>query len=382
MNIPLMDLKDVKHSREFFDTKPSHWGNIFIFMVLGIFLGTFLWAAFFQIDDVIKADASLRPQGIISALRSPISGQVIKKYFTQGQLIAQGELLWEMDSSADRVDLANTQTQIDRAAQSLADCNTLEDTIFKNRNMAKLKFSPAWNRGEFYIAEQSRLQVNIKKAQYEIEKERNLPAAMATLQTVKNLEMVVSASTLELVSFQTKERVGVQDERARLLEAKESLVRRKSELERRIKDATITSPIAGRLEETQRINVGDYVNGGQEIARIVPQSETVLKVELIVSPGDIAKLKPGLKVLLRLAALPPSEFGELSGTITLMPSDVTIGLGNLPCFIVEAELEKPWLQGKNGEKIYLRVGMSAKARIIVDRQSILKMILKKMDFIK
>ena len=52
-----------------------------------------------------------------------------------------------------------------------------------------------------------------------------------------------------------------------------------------------------------------------------------------------------------------------------------------PVFIVEAVIKEPWLTSSGSEKIYLRPGIGAAGRVIVDQDTVMRMILKKLDFI-
>jgi len=382
MSIPLIRLEDAKNSRAFFETKPSPWGNAFIIIVCFILAGAFLWASLMQMDDVIKAQATLRPQDAISELKSPVTAQITRKHYVQGQYVQLGDVLWETDSESSRIDLANARTQYGRVLRQLSDNETVAATLRQNRNMSAEPSSEAWSSSEYFLAEQARLQVALDKAGFELSNARNLPPAMVTPQQILGLEMDVESCKLALSSFRTNEQLKIQLDRNRLLDEKGSLEGRMSELEQQLRFAAMRAPISGRIDETDRINVGDYILAGQEIVKIVPQSVSALKADLVVAPGDIARIQTGMKVTLRFTALPPSEFGDIEGTITLLPADVSLGVGNVPCFVVESDLDRTYLTNHNGERIFLHVGMTADARIIIRHESVLRMVLRKLDFIK
>ena len=120
---------------------------------------------------------------------------------------------------------------------------------------------------------------------------------------------------------------------------------------------------------------------GEELFRIVPDSASSLKAEIALDPSTIARVKKGQKVKMRFPSLPPSRFGQLEGYISLIPADVKIA-GNNAVFIVEADIPNPYLIAQNGEKIFLRSGISAEGRIIIDNDTVLRMMLRKLDFIQ
>ena len=83
---------------------------------------------------------------------------------------------------------------------------------------------------------------------------------------------------------------------------------------------------------------------------------------------------------LRFPGLPPSSFGQLKGKVSLIPADITVN-SNKPVFIVEAEIPEPFLFASSGERVNLRSGLAAEARIVISRDSVIKMILRKLDFV-
>lgn len=156
--------------------------------------------------------------------------------------------------------------------------------------------------------------------------------------------------------------------------------RKIADLERAIKDSTIVSPISGKIDETRKLNVGDTVFAGEEILRIIPETDSSLKAEIVLDATDIARIQLGQTVYLRFPGLPPSKFGQVEGVVSSIPADVTIA-GNNATFVLEADLHTPFLTTSDGERIQLRPGVGAEGRIVIDRDSVLRMILRKLDFL-
>ena len=48
---------------------------------------------------------------------------------------------------------------------------------------------------------------------------------------------------------------------------------------------------------------------------------------------------------------------------------------------MESEIPEPYLYSSKGDKITLRSGLVAEARIVISHDSIIKMVLRKLDFI-
>lgn len=380
MNI-LLDLKDLKHGRDFFELKPSRGILIFTVIILTIFGTAFSLASVLEIDDVIKATAILRPVGTISALRSLSGGQIGKKSYAHDMVVAKGDPLWETDVQADRIDLANSKQLLAQLRQDTLDLAILLETITSNENRAPAKDTQAWILCEAWVGEQKRLSQQTEEIRVRLDREKALPENMKSAQKQADIEAELASAKTELENSRSRKTLATTESIKTLRQNEQTIERRISDLARKIKDATVTAPIAGRIDEVRRVNVGDYVMAGEEILRIIPQDTDSIKAQLQIDPSDIARLTGGQKVSLRFPALPPSDFGQLEATISIVPADITLGEGNRAIFLVEAELAKSTLTAPNGEQIQLRSGMGAQARIKVSRETVLRMVLHKLDFI-
>ena len=163
--------------------------------------------------------------------------------------------------------------------------------------------------------------------------------------------------------------------------SKDSILSRIAELERTSRNTTIYAPITGRITEIQKINKGDYVLAGEEILRIVPETSKGLKADMYVDPTYIARVKIGNPVRIKFLGLPPSQYGQIETSVSLIPPDMKMDASGLPIFVVEAYIEDPVLNSKDGKTANLLPGITAEARIITDKSTVLKMVLRKLDFI-
>ena len=147
-----------------------------------------------------------------------------------------------------------------------------------------------------------------------------------------------------------------------------------------MKNSMIYAPISGRITESLKLNIGDYILAGEEILKIVPESSSTLKAYLYIDPAYIARVKVGNPVKIKFPGLPPSRYGQLETQVSLVPPDVDISMGS-PIFIAEAPILKDCLISTDGQVAKLIPGITAEARIITEKSTMIKMILRKLDFI-
>lgn len=162
-----------------------------------------------------------------------------------------------------------------------------------------------------------------------------------------------------------------------------NLDRAKSMLKRielNIREATVISPIDGRINLYTEISSGDYLQSGAEIAAIVPETETEYKVQLMVSNEDIAEIKPGQRIKYHFLALPYNEYGEAEGTVRKISADARIdNQSGISYYIVEATLENHELKSYKGVVKEIKVGMVCEAQVVTGSRRVLRWLLEKID---
>jgi multidrug efflux pump subunit AcrA (membrane-fusion protein) len=375
------DMTEFHLGYQFFMLRPSRAVSSFIITLACIIGIALIWASVTKMDDVVKATALLRPSEVISNIKVPSGGEVLQKNYVHDGYVHEGALLLQLDVSAETLELANSKNLMERVDNDRAVYNTLLETIRLGRNSAALNNAEASIRSERYLIEYSRLSGQIEEQKVKLERERALPDTLAVKQRLEDMLWETEQQELQFSLWKNNQTIEVMDALKSLMQNRENLERRISDLERNIRNATLYAPISGRINETRKFNLGDYLMPGEEIITIVPDNTASLKAELYIDAAYIAQITTGQKVTLRFPGLPPSKFGKLEAEITLIPADFAIGSESKPSFVVEADIKEPWLRSPAGEKVYLRSGISASGRIIISQDTVMRMILKKLDFI-
>ncbi|MGA9381643.1 MAG: HlyD family efflux transporter periplasmic adaptor subunit [Phormidium sp.] len=180
---------------------------------------------------------------------------------------------------------------------------------------------------------------------------------------------------------------------ARLNQEQNSLLQRKSELEkqlgsdrqellqvqREISKTVVSAPISGVILKLNLRNPNQTVRMGEEIAQIAP-SDTPLVIKARVSTEDIGKVKIGQKTQMRVSAYPYPDYGILQGTVmTISPDAITpqnTGVNPIPPYY-EVTIQPEQLYLKGDRKNALQSGMEIQADIIAKNETVLKFILRK-----
>lgn len=383
-NSTMMQFSNMENFHEgyqFFMSKPSNAIKNFIFVVAGILIAALIWANIAEMDDVVKATVSIRPEQTISVVKILLGGQVQEKNYVHNEFVNKGDLILRLDTSADMLELRNSQELMTRIDANILVFSTLLETIKQNTNTASKENEEAYVHAERYLLENRQYVSKIKEIEIKLEKEKSSPEMLLVRQRIYDMEIELERAELQFALWKNSKIIETTESRDALQQSRTNLERRMSDLENNIRNATMYAPISGRINEFRKLNIGDNIAPGEEIISIVPQNDAELKAELYVEPAYIARVKTGHIAVLRFPGLPPSKYGKIEAEIDLIPADYNAVQDSLPLFVVEAKIKEPWLESPSGDRIYLRSGIGASGRIVIDRDTVFRTLLKKLDFI-
>lgn len=377
----LQSLEDINYSSEFFLRKPPAAYRYFIFIISGLFIAAVVWAAVFEMDIAVKADAILTQSVNISVGKIGRTGVIDGVYFTPNTAVEKDSILLSIESTSIQLDKTITEDALQRQKQELAALILYEKAILTDSNTVSRQESIAYAKAAVYFAEKEKARILYEQAKDVFLRQKAMPEQMRTEQTLNKLHDEYKIAELQYTSFREKELLAVHTQKNTLQIQIENLEKKQAELEQQLTAGTLIAPISGIAEPLKKFNIGDTVFAGDTLVRIVPDAAAQLKAELSISNKDIAEIRIGMPITLKFAALPPAEYGLVQGTITSISADALL-LPNAPTFFTaEAVLEKDAVTSKQDKTVALKSGMAAEAKIITARKRILTVILEKLDFI-
>lgn len=376
----LKTFDDMQKTSVFFMLKPANAVYGFIVTVCISIAAILLWAVLAPMDDVLKATVLLRPSTAVSSVKCVTNGQIYSKYFQNDDEVSEGDLLFTLDTTVYKTELDAYQKELLKNTNDAFINEIILQTIESETLPQISNNSDAYVKANSYITELHRYQVIITDVKTKLEREKNKPQSLKIPQNITDLQNQLNQNELAFESWKNSQKMTALDTKKSLQSAKNSIESRITELERAIKNSTIYAPISGRISEVTKLNIGDYLLAGEEILRIVPQNDEKLKADIFVDPSYVARIKVGSPVKIKFPGLPPSRYGMVETQVQIVPPDVTYQNGNA-VFLVEAQIDSPYLIAKNGQTAKLIPGITAEGRIVTDRSTVMQMVLRKLDFI-
>jgi multidrug efflux pump subunit AcrA (membrane-fusion protein) len=336
-----------------------------LYLIALIVVVAIAWLTITRIDVVVRADGKLAPRAEPLRLSVPQGGIISKVMVDVGAKVSAGQPILEIDAFREAADAAQDRHELEQAKAE-------SERYAENARM----FDAAG--------------INLKE---ELASEQQVLALLS--QQVDKLRDGYRGGAVSLFEVQVKER-DVSETRARIArlgsdlnrsENESSQNRRmKAETEQKIKGLEIklsrdveiksktilSAPSAGVVTYMGSLRPGRYLNPNDLAAAIVPGDEPLL-AEVWIPNASMRRVKPGLRVRMKLQAYPYQQFGLLPGTLISIDPDADVS-GTYRAWIKPDRLT---MNGSRGPE-QLRPGLALTSEIVVDERSLMDVVLDPM----
>ena len=376
----IKDFNILSETQDFFDITVSRSVPVFIILVSILILSIILWAISTKIDDVVRANAVLKPTEKILEVKCLVNGEVIQKNYTQNQKVKKGDLLLLINHDSEQIALQTIRNTLIQYETELEDYRKIIN-FFQNETLQNVTNIRVSKKTESYIADYNNFESRIKKLQVHINTEKSIPTTKLFSSENIELENQFNQVKFDFSNWKTKKLIEINE----IINSYENKIKKlelqQTEMQRIIEYSTIYAPIDGQIDELITLNLGDYINNGTVILRIIPNKYENLKAEIMLEPSKIEKLKLGQPVEFHFKEFPASYFNQLQGIISFIPSNITIH-SNKPYLLIEADISEQYFLSNDDKKILLCSGLTAEAKIIITQDSVIKILFRKLNFIQ
>jgi multidrug resistance efflux pump len=314
--------------------------------MLGLLLAVGLlgaWAAWFLSAKValyvVSDTARLEMSQAVHPVQAPVAGRVVAVRLILGQEVQSGDVLVEIDATAQHLQLEEEQARGRALAPQLAALHTAiaaeEQALREARHAgrialdksralhreAELAARTAEEEAELFARLQGRnlsSQLDLLRAKAEAQKRR---AAADTLR--------LAVSRLDS-DHRTQERdrqarlEGFRRDVARLTGDMTTAAATVERLAHDIERRRVRAPMAGRLGEVAELHPGSVVHEGDRLAAVVPRGELQVVADFL-PPAALGRIRPGQPARLRLEGFPWTQYGSLGATVRRVASEVRDG---------------------------------------------------------
>lgn len=383
----------------------------------------FIWAALTNLDELVKADATVVPSSSLQVLQSLDGGVVLEILVEEGQEVKAGQALLQIDNTRFVSSVRENQAQnIALAARAERLNALLENRVFKLPVDAVPDVAAVYAQEQRYFdnaKDELQAQVSIAMAQLSQRRQELTEASAKRLQATQMLDsatrefnltkpLLGSGAVSEMdilrlerdssrfrgelaqaqaqisryqaaineanrkienveLEFRNNLRKDLSDTMAKL----NSLTAGSVGLRDKVKQSVIRSPMNGVVKRLLVNTVGGVVTPGKDLVEVVPSDERLV-LEAKIQPRDIAFLRVGQSALVKLSAYDFSIYGGMEATLESIGADsITDEKGNV-FFLVRLSTVKTHFR----KDLPIIPGMQAEVDVHTGSKTVLTYLLK------
>ncbi|MGE0410069.1 MAG: HlyD family type I secretion periplasmic adaptor subunit [Amphiplicatus sp.] len=406
--------------------EPAKAAQILLYLIAGLVLVAFLWAATARLDRVTRGQGRVVPSNQLQEVQYLEGGIVKEILVSAGDAVKAGQILVRLDPTQVNAEFARDREgynllyarvtrleaisqgkplvfppELERAAPNIvkderhlyrarmeeleASLDVEEAKLDQRRQAleeAKVSHEIAERNATLAAEELSMLEPLVKKGiepQIELIRARQREAtARGDMQRAEfaaaRAELEVKEAENEITRIRKTFSASVSDE---LAKAKAEFVNVSGglpALEDKVARTEVRAPIDGTVNRVLVSTIGGVVGPGETIVEIVP-SEATLLVEARVKPADIGFIHVGQAARVKLSAYDSAVYGALDGRIENISADAIKEEGkDERYYLIKVRTDKKTLQTKAGE-LQILPGMAAEVDILNGKRTVLAYLL-------
>ncbi len=413
------------------ETPASPLGSLTIWMIvclLGVAIG---WSYIGKIDEAAVARGKVIPDGKLKVIQPLEEGLVTAIHINEGQRVAEGQLLIELDSTMKEVDVHTLEQALMTAKLEkellLAEISGRNaESVLRKKNMRlselpgevmgflnqlkKAKESQHFSRentfktivaqreNEIKVGEQSLLRLN-KRSEL-LTQEVNSLRTLYQMQSISKVELTKKETELFTAEKEYEmQKYNLEKAREKLNEASQNLnnlykERRtvllnqlvekeknitaiKAELtkaEKKYHFQKLLSPVNGTIHGLTVTTIGGVVTPAQPIMTIVPEG-TPLIIEATLLNKDVGFVKSGQEVEIKLDTFPFQKYGIVKGKVLAVSPDAFEDEKLGPVYKMKLALIATQISYK-GKALDITPGMSITAEIKTGKRRVIDFFLE------
>lgn len=417
------ELEFLPAALEALETPPSPTARVLAFGLVFILTAALAWSIIGTLDVVVVGQGKLIPVGNVKQIQTRDLGIVAAIHVVEGQEVAKGDLLVELDISEQNASLeASQRNWLDAAlevARLEAELRALDgsEAKFSPPPEAPSQLTDIYRRQLIANAEVMRASVNAMRLQQrareaeihghaaQIEKlhaqmayykeresaQRHLLSLGFTTKASwrEQQEQLLSArKDIKIAQFshdraQLDLQKVIDDTSNLIISERKSLLDRLVAAQSRTADAQksiqklraqtgrseIRAPIAGVVQNLSVHTIGGVVSPQKDLMTLVPL-DLSLRVEAMVTNRDIGFVHPGQSVSVKIDSFPFTTYGLILGTVETVSRD-SIAVQGEYMFPVQMTLVKSVIAA-GGRAVPLTPGMTVSSEIIVRKRRIIE----------
>jgi membrane fusion protein, adhesin transport system len=359
-----------------------------LILVMAVMFAVFVaWAAWFEIDQTVRAQGSIVTTARTQIIQAADGGVLAEILVQEGQEVKAGQRLAMLERDRSSAAFEESRSKV-AALQSALIRARAESTGIQPTFPVELKAYPDFVLAQQRLFAQKRetlraaadaLQDALKLARQELEMNQALlnSGDVSRVEVMRALRQVGDLEA-RLSELKNKYEQEARTEVARLEDELSSQRHRLEERRSVLEHTDMSAPVAGIVKYLRVNTVGGVLRAGDELMQISP-TESEMLIEARINPADIGQLDLGLPVQVKLDAFDYSVYGMLTGKLTYLSSDTLVEQGangqSTSYYRARIQLDRTQVNPMLA-KVELKPGMTSTIDIKTKTRSVLRYLVK------
>lgn len=372
MSKKVKTIAEIKDSRLLFDKNPPAFGYIFIILVTFFMTVAVIWSIKFPKIYTIQARGTVSNENA-NYVMCKYTGEISGCNLAEGMIVEKGDVLFKVKSTDYNVQekqlLLNKESYKKKIKKYKLLVRSIKDdtNYFDQANAEDQLYYSTYETYKSQV-EQNSIDTSTYAAygysdeQIKVEIEKNQgKISQVYYDAIKSAESAIDDAKLQM----------------------ESIEAQLSAIKSGRNEYSVIATSSGVLHLLRDYKDGMVVQTTQSVATITPENAESV-IEAYVSTADMARMCEGDAVQIVVDGLSQNVYGTLSGTVRQIDSNVTEQSNNdgstSQVFKVLIAMDNNYLVSRLGDKVNVRNGMTAVARISYDKVTYFNYILEKLGF--
>lgn len=373
MKKQIKTMEQLKDSRLMFEKKLPAFGGMILLIVTIALMGVVIWSMYAHKPYMIISQGTVTNQASCYVMPA-YTGEIEECFMEEGKLIQAGDVLFTIKSTDYNLQKEQLLTNKEIYEKQVEKSALLVKSIKDDKNY----FDPANSEDELYYSTFEAYKSQVAQNRFDGSAyqvygytEEQIQAELEKNQG-KVSEIYYSAlQSAENLSKEAKQQIASIDSQLAAIASGQA-------------EYGVRAVNTGVLHLLADYKAGMVVQTGSAVATITPENSGVV-IEAYVSTADMARMEEGNQVQLAVDGLIQSVYGNITGTVELIDSNVTSlegenGQSN-SVFKIRIKPNSEYVVSKSGRKVNLSNGMTVEARITYDEVTYFNYVLEKLGLL-
>lgn len=355
-----------------------------VLVVLVVFLA---WANWATLDQITRAKGAVIASSRTQVIQSQEGGTIEALLVKEGDTVEAGDLLARfektrfetafLETRAKAMGLSATVARL--RAEVLGGMPSFPKEIAEYPDFKSNQLMLLAKRREVINEEVKALQGLLQLSQQELAMTEPLLVSGDVSRTeVLRLQKQIAELNAQITNRRNKY---FQEAQAELNKAQEDLagveqmlMQRKNQFE----STELRAPVKGIVKNVRVTTLGGVIRPGEEVMQIVPIEDDLI-IEARLSPMDVAFVKPGMEVSVKIDAYDYTVYGDLAGKLRYISADTLkedLRQGEEPYYRIQVQTLGKRFRGREAEDLEIFPGMTATVEVKTGQRTVLQYLLK------